>query len=284
MRRKRKSLRKHLLFAWFVASFAAMASAADQPACGLHQQFSQTYSISTSGHLKLKNEIGAVYIRGENRTTILVEVAETACNKSDLDGIEIHVDSHPQNAERPDHVDIETRYARHVRNAVRVEYHVIVPRNISLDKVSVHDGAIEIADVNGHIRAKTDQGDVAVDGVQAASQMGSGHGSVRVIFARLSGGQRITSVRGDIHVTLPSDSSVDVEATTGLREITNDFGIPASDTARGHALTFRIGQGRAHLEMIAFAGAIAIVRADDDKPLSAVVNLSREQPARSLMD
>lgn len=228
--------------------------------------------------------MGAVYIRGENRTTVLVEAITTACNQGDLDAVEIHVDSHPQNTERPEHVHIETRYARHARDAVRVEYHVAVPRNISLDKISVHDGGIEIADVNGQVHAKTDKGDVAVDGVQAASQIGSGHGSVRVIFAKLSGGHRITSVRGDIHVTLPADSSVDIEATTGLREIVNEFGIPASDTARGHSLTFRIGSGYAHLEMIAFAGAIAITRAADDKPLSAVVDLSREQPARSLMD
>ena len=277
-------MRQHLVIAYFLAAFSAATVAADQPGCTLHQQFTQTYSISTSGHLKLRSEIGAVYIRGENRTTVLVEAAATACNQGDLEAVEIHVDSHPQNTERPEHVDIETRYAPHARDAVRVEYHVAVPRNISLDNISVHDGAIEIADVNGQVHAKTDKGDVAVDGVQAASQIGSGHGSVRVIFAKLSGGHRITSVRGDIHVTLPSDSSVDIEATTGLREIVNEFGIPASDTARGHSLTFRIGSGHAHLEMIAFAGAIAITRAADDKPLSAVVDLSREQPARSLMD
>jgi len=277
-------LRQYLFIACFLAACAATAAAAHEPSCALHQQFTQTYSISTTGHLKLKNEIGPVYIRGENRTTILVEATKTACNQDDLDAIEIHVNSHPQNTERPEHVDIETRYARHSRDAVSVEYRIAVPRNLSLDKVSVHDGAIEIAEVHGQIHAKTDRGDVAVDGVQAASQIGSGQGSVRVVFAKLSGGHRITSVRGDIHVTLPSDSSVDIEATTGLREIVNEFGIPASDTARGHSLTFRIGSGHAHLEMIAFAGAIAIARADDDRPLSAVVDLSREQPARSLMD
>jgi hypothetical protein len=277
-------LRQLFFTTCFLAAFAVATMAADGPLCTFHQQFTQTYSISTTGHLKLKNDRGAVYIRGDDRTTVLIEAIKTACNQADLDVTEIHVDSHPQSTERPDHVDIETRHPSKSRDAVSVEYHITVPRNISLDRISLHNGNVEIADVNGQIHAKTDNGDVAIDGAQSACQVGSGRGSVRILFAKLAGGEHISSVRGDIHVTLPSDSSVDIEATTGLREITNDFGIPASNTSRGHALTFRIGSGHAHLEMIAFAGAISIGRAADDKPLSAVVDLSREQPARSLLD
>ena len=279
-------LRHHLSIAVLVVlGVVPFAMGMDQSSCTFRQQFSQKYSISTSGHLKIKADSGPVYVRGDDRTTVLIEAIKTGCNQADLDGIEIHVDSRPQDTERPEHMEIETRYSRQaMRDFVSVEYHITVPRNISLDKISLRRGNLEISEVNGQIRAKTENGDVAVDGVQAASQIGSGHGSVRVVFNKVTGGDRLTSVRGDIHVILPSDSNTDVEASTGLREITNQFGIPASNTSRGHALSFRIGRGSSHLGIVAFAGAISIERADDDKPLSAVIDLAREQPARSMLD
>lgn len=244
----------------------------------VRQQFNDTYTISTSGHVRLKADVGAVYVRGDNRTTVLVQATKTACTEAALDATEIRVNSHPQNAERPEHLAIETRYSRQIKDdAVSVEYRIVVPSNVSLDQVWVREGDVSITEVNGRIHAKTARGNVDVEGIQAASELASAHGSVRAVFDRVVGAGRLSSTRGDIYVILPSDSNTDVEATTGLHEITNEFGVPASETYRGHALTFRIGRGTSHLEMIAFAGAITIVRADDEKPLSAVVNLAREQ-------
>lgn len=261
-----------------VIALTPAAIAADSPVCFFTQKFVQTYALSTSGHVKLKADVGSVYIRGDKRTTVLIEATKTACNQAALDGTEIHVFSHPQSTEVPEHMEIETRYSHDAAHQpVSVEYHITVPRNISLDKISLRDGSLEISEVNGRIHAKTGKGNVAVEGVESASQIGSGHGSVRVVFNNLIGVNRLTSVRGEINVVLPSDTNADIEASTGLSEISNQFGIPASDTARGHSLTFRVGRGGSNLEMVAFAGAINIQRADDDKPVSAVVDLDRDR-------
>jgi hypothetical protein len=278
-------LREYFLISVLLGIFVPAGLAENRASCApVRQEFNESYSISTSGHVRLKADTGAVYIRGDDRTTVLVQATKIACTQASLDGTEIHVDAHPQNSERPEHLDIETRYSRREKgDAVRVEYRITVPSNVSLDHIFLRDGDISVSEVNGRIHAKTARGTVDVEGIRAPSELASAHGAVRAVFARVVGAGRLSSVRGDIYVILPSDSNTDVEATTGLHEITNEFGVPASETNRGHSLTFRIGRGTAHLDMIAFAGAITIVRADDEKPLSAVVNLAREQPGRALI-
>ncbi len=272
-------MRQWLLITVVLAMLAPVGWAGRQAGCTpIRENFSESYSISTSGHVTLKAETGAVYIRGDNRTTVLVQATKTACTQAALDATEIRVNTHPQNSERPEHLEIETRSSRQMKSdPVAVEYRITVPNNVSLDRIFMREGDLSITEVNGRIHAKTARGNVDVEEIQAPTELASGHGAVRAVFDRLVGGDRLSSVRGDIYVILPSDSSADIEATTGLHEITNEFGIPASDTSRGHSLTFRIGRGAAHLDMIAFAGAITIVRADDERPLSAVVNLAREQ-------
>ena len=278
-------MRQYFLIAVLLGILAPAGLAENRASCApVRQEFSESYPISTSGHVRLKADTGAVYIRGDDRTSVLVQGTKIGCTQAAVDGTEIHVNAHPQSAERPEHVDIETRYSRQVRGeGVRVEYRITVPSNVSLDQIFQREGDLSISEVNGRMHAKTGRGTVDVEGIQAPSELASGHGAVRAVFAKVVGGGRLSSVRGDIYVILPSDSNTDVEATTGLREITNEFGVGASETNRGHSLTFRIGRGTAHLDMIAFAGGITIVRADDEKPLSAVVNLAREQPGRALI-
>lgn len=272
-------MRAYFLISFFLAILVPAGFAADHAACTpLHQEFNEIYSISTSGHLRLRADVGSVFIRGDDRTTVLVQATKTACTQAALDATEIYANAHPQNAERPDHLDIETRYSRQGRtDLVSIEYRITVPANVSLDRIWERDGDLSITDVNGKIHAKTARGKVAVDGIQSSADLASGQGPVTANFVKVVGGDRLSSVRGDIRVTLPSDCNTDIEATTGLHEISNQFGIPASETSRGHSLSFRIGRGTGHLEMVAFAGAIAILRADDEKPLSEVVNLAREQ-------
>ncbi|HYL13807.1 MAG TPA: hypothetical protein VEV41_12275 [Terriglobales bacterium] len=250
---------------------------AQVPSCSpVERQFHAGYPLSTSGRLQLKNLRGAVYINGTNQTQVEVDATESACSQSDLDSIQILAQSRPPNRERPDVLEIETRHRRQGA-AISVEYHISVPRNIRLDRIAVEQGNLTISGVNGQIHARSGAGDVVVKGVAAPSHISSGRGSVQVDFARLSGGDRL-STKGELTVTLPSDTSADITATTGSREINNEFGVPATATSRGHSLTFRIGRGAAFMQLTAFGGSISILRANDDKPLNEVVNLERELP------
>jgi hypothetical protein len=249
---------------------------AQGPSCSpVERQFHAIYPLSTSGRLQLKNLHGAVYISGANQTQVEVNATEGACTQADLDSIEILAKSRPLSRERPEVLKIETHHSR--QGAISVEYHISVPRNIRLDKIAVEHGDLVISGVNGPIDARSGVGDVVVKDVAAPSHISSGRGSVQVEFARLTGGDRL-SAKGELTVTLPSDTSADITAITGSREINNEFGIPATPTSRGHSLTFRIGSGAAYMQMTAFGGSISILRANDNKPVSAVVKLDRELP------
>jgi len=85
---------------------------------------------------------------------------------------------------------------------------------------------------------------------------------------------KLKSVNGKVVLTLPSGSSAEVHAKTVSGFISNDFGLPVEDGRYvGHTLAGRLGAGATHIELKNVNGSIAVLRASDGKPLSAVQNI-----------
>ena len=108
--------------------------------------------------------------------------------------------------------------------------------------------------VNGRVKANDLSGEVNLSTV---------NGSIEVNAARLaeSKGVTLNSVNGPIVLSVPSDASAQVRASTVHGPITNDFGLTVEEGQYvGRNLTGQIGSGGPRIRLNSVNGPIAIKR------------------------
>lgn len=125
--------------------------------------------------------------------------------------------------------------------------------------VETGGGGVEVADARGAVRLRSGGGSIAVKHIDGSVEVDTGGGSVRV-DGRLRGANHVRSGGGSIHVAIPADDQLAVDASTGGGSARNDFGLPSEGRHTGR---FRgnIGNGRAgSLELRTGGGSIALER------------------------
>lgn len=86
-------------------------------------------------------------------------------------------------------------------------------------------GAVTIKGSGGSRKIQTGNGPIRLEGVEGTVDAESGVGAIEV-SGRLSGRSRISTGNGRIVVTLPTDSKLAIDASTGNGAITNEFSLP----------------------------------------------------------
>lgn len=246
------------------------------------EEFHKVYPLSAQGRFEIENINGPVHITGWDRPEVKVDAIKSAWNKYRLAEARIEVDS------SQDRVSIRTEYPSHDRtfsfgdddehnNPARVEYTISVPRQASLDKISLVNGRLDIQDVTGEVRASCVNGRIEAHNLQGRASLNTVNGSLVANVAQLpSSGVKLSSVNGKLHVTLPSDTSAEVEASTVSGNISNDFGLTAiRHQYVGHSLHGQLGGGGAMVKLSNVNGTIEISHASDGKTLSPATNLER---------
>ncbi len=246
------------------------------------EEFHKVYPLSAQGRFEIENINGPVHITGWDRPEVKVDAIKSAWNKDRLAEARIEVDS------SQDRVSIRTEYPSHDRtfsfgdddehnNPARVEYTISVPRQASLDKISLVNGRLDIQDVTGEVRASCVNGRIEAHNLQGRASLNTVNGSLVANVAQLpSSGVKLSSVNGKLHVTLPSDTSAEVEASTVSGNISNDFGLTAiRHQYVGHSLHGQLGGVGAMVKLSNVNGTIEISHASDGKTLSPATNLER---------
>jgi hypothetical protein len=125
--------------------------------------------------------------------------------------------------------------------------------------VDTGGGAVIIADTHGELRLKSGGGSIDVRHVSGTVDISTGGGSIKVDGA-LVGRNRVETGGGSIHVCIPGDSRLTVDAQTGGGTANNDFGL-GSDSRDRQSFRGRIGDGGAGtLEMRTGGGSIHLTR------------------------
>jgi hypothetical protein len=120
-------------------------------------------------------------------------------------------------------------------------------------------GSIIIADARGDMKLRSGGGTIDVRHVAGTVDISTGGGSVKVDGA-LSGRNRVETGGGSIHVCIPGDSRLTVEAETGGGHANNDFGIP-SDGHENQSFRGRLGDGNGgSLQLRTGGGSIHLTR------------------------
>ena len=197
--------------------------------------WTETYAVGTSTpHLEISNIWGGVRVRTGNSGEIVVSVSEvrTAPNQAlfemSLERINLDIETDA------DSVSIlvgdrDNRWDRMDRcRGCRVDYQfdIVVPPNAVIDVGTVMDGLVDVSGVAGIVSASNVNGSIAVAQIQNCESINSVNGRVNVGFSQAPVNDcSIETVNGDITLSVPANTSLDVTADLFNGEIKSDFPI-----------------------------------------------------------
>jgi DUF4097 and DUF4098 domain-containing protein YvlB len=239
---KLKAMRSSITLALFAFTFLAMAAVAAEPTL----KFERTYTTQGVAHLTLSNVNGKIHVTGWDKKTISVRSnAEPAVTIRD----EVVGD------------DISITVKRDLLRLRRSDFEIFVPANTSLVLKSFM-GDIEVSGVAGHVSINSIDSNVRLVGLNCPSvdvRVTSGD----VFFdGRLhdGGSYNLQSIKGDIDVTLPGETSFNLNARAlseniNLGGFLNNLSRSTRGT-KGVSGTYLSGNSR--LTLTAFAGRILL--------------------------
>jgi hypothetical protein len=262
-----------------VLVFAVAGHASDRQG-SMTEEFHQVYPLSANGRIDLENINGPVHISSWDRNEVKLDAVKRAWSKERLDEAKIDISA------RPDSLSIRTEYPSHNNNfwnddrhdnAASVEYTLMVPRHARLDEIKLINGALDIHDVAGEVRASCVNGRLEARNLEGRADLGTVNGELDASMSRLpSSPLELSAVNGTLRLTLPSDAKAEVEASTVSGRISNDFGLDVSHRFVGHSLRGELGGGGTRVTLSNVNGRIEILRANDNRPLSPAKNIERD--------
>lgn len=226
--------------------------AADQTAA--QKRFSRTYPATKNVRLQLVNRSGTIVVEGWDRPEINIsaylEAPSAALAPQSLSGA----------------IVMDLVRENQGRNIGNVNFTIRVPRSCVVD-IETRIGNLSVTNVSGGlVRAVvTTEGDITLTNItSAAVDAQNGIGDIFFDGAMLGGGQyRFTSMRGNINLRIPFESSFRLVATApSTRNI--DLGPFRGSNMRfvsdGQRVAGKAGDGAATLTVTNHRGSIAFLR------------------------
>ncbi|HEV7842677.1 MAG TPA: DUF4097 family beta strand repeat-containing protein, partial [Pyrinomonadaceae bacterium] len=161
-------------------------------------------------------------------------------------------------------------------NPATVEYTLFVPRSARIDAVEIINGNLGLEGLTNDVSASSINGNVVARGLIGEAKLSTINGNLEATFNQLDAAKSIalTSVNGNVTITIPSDSSANLRASNVHGGIENDFGLPVRKGEYvGYDLAGQLGQGTTRIKLANVNGQIQIRRAQDGRTLSQATNL-----------
>lgn len=231
-------------------------------ALAAQEELSQTYPLSERGRVSLDNVNGGLRVQVWDRDEVKLEALKRADSEAALAELKVEVRA------TPDRVAIQTRYPRQRwgwgrGESLSVDYTLTLPRNATLEGVSLVNGDLEVADFAGRLEVDLVNGDVRATGLAGSASVESVNGTLELSFASLAAGNHVRahSVNGRIEVLLPASVGADLSASTVSGRLSNEFEVPVNKHRFvGAEMEGAIGGGGADIDLETVNGSIAVRR------------------------
>ncbi len=264
--------RKSIAVQLTVLLFAAFSTSAATGKGSVTEKFEKSYAISAGGTVSLENVNGDVKVTTWDKNEVKVEAVKSADSREALDKLKIEVDA------SSDRVEVHTRYPKHENgdngHNMSVNYVLTVPKGASLDEVKTVNGQVEIAGVKGDVTVSTVNGWIKTDGLKGNCDLKTVNGKIDAEFSALRSGHEINmkSVNGVLTLRLPENPDANIEASTTVGKISDDFGLQTSRRSDQHSyvrvgdrLRAKLGNGGARVVLETVNGNISIIRSSSDR-------------------
>jgi DUF4097 and DUF4098 domain-containing protein YvlB len=233
----------------FAALIAMILAPSAQALSGnnVTEEFHKTVSLNGNGRVSLENVNGNVEITGWDKNEVQIDAVKSARDQERLDEATIEVEG------SGDAVRIRTHYpeGRNNNNPASVHYTVHVPAGAQLDKVSLVNGSLEVAQVNGEVNATLVNGKLKAHDLAGRAKLSTVNGSSDVEYRTLANVSevKISAVNGNINLILPASPNATVSASTISGNIKTDFPIQVESGFTGRRLSGTLGSGGTHIDL-----------------------------------
>lgn len=268
---------KHLIYAVCLAALFGLTSCliyvADYQGKGSSSpssEYSESIPIEEGGRLSLKNDEGAVEIEGwdEREIELTAQIMYSPPQGRNLRVYtdmkrmlsDIHIESMEGN------VNVETIPAPGREQAGRVDYLLMVPRYIHLDRIVLERGDVWVSGVYGTADIRVESGDVTVENFSGSLQIRMGTGAADLYLFDLRDRDEIVVIteEGDITINLEEQVNAVIESETQDGMIRSEFTKVVFQSGEMYQDT--LGEGGARITVRTGKGDISIGKIVRDRP------------------
>jgi len=227
--------------------------------------YAKTFTVNPQGAiLEVANTNGKIEVEAVDGNVIDVKATITVKGNSEeaareaLKQVEIREDASPAR------VRLESKQPR-MRNSVEIRYTLRVPRSVKVD-VRNTNGAIELSNLQGGVRAETTNGGVKGRGLLGAVEASATNGGLDIQMAGLAAdGVRLETTNGGITLGLPGTAKATLSArcVNGGISVTDLAFEKDGENSRRH-VEGKINGGGAPLKVETVNGGVRIKLAQGD--------------------
>ena len=261
-------MRKTILF--FILSLLLLRLPA------MADEWNKSYSVGAKPSLRVDTNDAAIEIsRGVSNTI----QARVTTDRYEIGSGGVRITEHQDGDKLEISVRIPGQTGFHINwHDRRVRIEIQVPAETSLDlhssdghinvdgtsagaRIDTSDGAVEVRNFTGPIRARTSDGHITVDGVVSDVYLSSGDGRIQLTAregSRLDRGWLIHTSDGRVEVLLPSDFAAELYAHTGDGRITLDVPVTVNGGMERSRVRGKLNGGGELLEISTGDGSIHI--------------------------
>ncbi len=234
------------VFAALIAMILAPSAFAASPN-NVTEEFHKTVPLNATGRVSLENVNGNVEITGWDKNEVQIDAVKSARDQERLEEAKIELDG------SGDAVRIRTRYPEgHTNNnPASVHYTLHVPAGAQLDKISLVNGSLEVAQVQGEVDASLVNGKLTAHDLAGRTKLSTVNGSSNVEFRSLTNVSeiKISAVNGSINLVLPASPNAEISASSVNGSIKTDFPIQVQSGFTGRRLTGTLGSGGTRIDL-----------------------------------
>lgn len=244
-----------------IASFFFMGVSATAQA-DVIDEIEKSFDVQSNANFTLDNVNGSVEIIGWNKEQIQVRAVVKAKNQEDRDRIRVEMSGSSKG------VDVETKYEKsgwgsNNGSNGQVKYFVKVPKDTSLDQISLVNGSLVIEDVSGRMDVDLVNGSIKAEGLRNNGKFSSVNGSVKVSYDEVSdklSAIHLETVNGSIKLHVPSNIDARVNAETMHGSLKSDFSLPVDKGMfTGKSMKGTIGSGATTIELESVNGSVKLM-------------------------
>ncbi len=254
------------------------------------EKFEQTYPLARNGNVRVSNINGSVTVEAWDRDEVRLEATKIADSKETLADVDLKINA------TADSFSVEADYKawkwndKRVENRYRkleVEFRLSVPRGAVLNEIETVNGSVTVSNFTNVTKVSAVNGSVIATNLRGTASLSTVNGQVTADFDRVEGSSKInlTTVNGQVNLTLPSDVNATVKADSLNGNISNDFGLPVKKGQYvGRDLYGRIGTGEAQIKLNSVNGGLSITRKNDGRSPNPATNLLPNKKADDDLD
>ncbi len=211
------------------------------------EDFHRTVPLNSSGRVSLGNVNGSVEITGWAKNEVQIDAVKSADDQQKLNEARIEVEG------SGDSVSIRTRYpeGRSNNNPASVHYTLHVPANAQIDKIDLVNGSLNVSGVLGEVNASLVNGKITARDLSGRANLSTVNGSTDAEFRTLSNVNeiKISSVNGNINLTLPAKPNAEISASSVSGGIKTDFPLRVESGFGSRSLSGTLGGGGTHIDL-----------------------------------